>query len=142
MVMFDDESWPVTTVRFGGLTTYSQAHAVIDRLERWLVRGDRFAIMVRLGAAFTARVEVPIWTLLLGWARTRGDALERSCAAIAWITIMPREPSLRLRFYTEAAAALRCPTDVFCSRGDARAWLELQLEGLPLLGYGRVNTTT
>jgi hypothetical protein len=126
MVMFDD-SWPVTTVRFASPATFTQVHAVIERFDGWLLRGDRFVVDVRLGSAFSTRCELPVAQVLLGWGRLRRAEIQRTCSGIAWVASPASETPLRQRFYAESADALVCPARVFTSRTMAATWLRRQV---------------
>jgi hypothetical protein len=127
MVMFDD-TWPVTTIRFAAPVTFAQVHAVIERFDDWLLRGERFAVDVRLGNAFSARCELPVAQVLLGWGRLRRTEIRHRCGGIAWVAPPRSETSLRQRFYAESADALVCPARIFSSRTQAATWLRDQVE--------------
>jgi hypothetical protein len=127
MVMFED-AWPVTTVRFAAPATFTQVHAVIERFDAWILRGDRFVVDIRLGSAFSTRCEVPVAQVLLGWGRLRRSELARTCGGIAWVAGPASETPLRLRFYAESADALVCPARVFNSRTMAATWLRRQVD--------------
>jgi hypothetical protein len=132
MVMFDD-TWPLTTVRFAAPATFTQVHAVIERFDGWLVRGERFVVDVRLGTAFSTRAEAPVAQVLLGWARLRRGEVMHRCGGIAWVAAPGRDSALRLRFYAEAADALVCPARVFTSRVHASTWLRELIEPEPVV---------
>jgi hypothetical protein len=129
LVPIDEASWPVVTVRWNGAVTDSMLHEFLSKMDNWLERRERFALLLdsRGARGLSPEQRKRLIEHMKGHAAQTQSYLVQ---AIVLDNFMQRT----LFFGINLIFPNPFPSRIFADPSEARSWLERELSRPAFLG--------
>lgn len=118
----DESAWPVVTMQWEGIPTDADMTLILNRMDAWLDRGERFGLLIDTRGSGVLTPEQRVRTI----NHMKANATRTARLFVQAIVIHSRIQ--RTLFYgINLVYPNPFPSKVFAEAATARAWLVLQL---------------